>query len=170
MMVRDITIPRDELEQFLLPQLLGRVFHVSTHERLEAILEDGAIRVHPPVAPSYDKAYFRNHGCVSLFDLRSITKDQLDDTLKVKYNFLNYHGDRHHPVFFLLRRDALAPIISWSKDLFEKSLGWQLVPYSEAGHPGDLPLTLVDDILRVTIVHPPDPPFIAALKAANRRA
>jgi hypothetical protein len=77
MMVRDITIPRDELEQSLLPKLLDRVFHVvSTHERLEAILEDGAIRVDPPVAPSYDKAYFRNHSCVSLFDLRSITQEQ----------------------------------------------------------------------------------------------
>jgi hypothetical protein len=120
----------------------------------------------PDVPPSYGRAYFRCHGCVSLFDLRSVSDDQLEDTF-LKYYFLNYHGDRHHPVFFLLSQAALAPVISWSPELFQKSLGWQLVPYSEAGYPGNLPLTLIDEVLRVTVVHPPDSPHLAALKAAH---
>lgn len=168
MNIRDVTIHRDSLKQALLPQLLGRVFHVSTHGRLDSILQDGAILADPPAGPSYDKAYFRNHGCVSLFDLRSATNDEIDLALD-RYNFLNYHGDRQHPAFFLLKPDGLDSIIDSSEDLAKQAIGWQIVPDLEVGYPGDLSLALVDEILKVTVEHPPDPPFLAALKAANGR-
>jgi hypothetical protein len=68
----------------VLPLLEGRVFHVSRLSNLELILACGDIRPNQDGSleatfGSTANSFFRNRGCVSLFDYRSVAPEELAD-------------------------------------------------------------------------------------------
>ena len=134
---------------------------MTTASVLEKILACGEIR------PNRDEefesvfgstnSYFRNRGCVSLFDYRVATRKQIDDAiLKCSPFWLPSLDPEDLPVIPPPGPDA------WAKG--------QIVPHVEAGFPGPLPVELIDAVIRVTIEFEPMDPLIEALRRAARRA
>jgi hypothetical protein len=170
MNIRRLAIPQSQLQDRVLPELRDRVFHVTTPRAFDAIFADGFIRVRPGnVEPSYPNSYFLAQNCVSLCDLRFLSAEQLEDA-RWKYNFLDYRSyDRIDPVFLFLTSGSYPALRIWGPDLAAQSRGFQLVPYLESGHPGDIAISSISDVLHVTVERPPDSPFVAAHRALNDR-
>jgi hypothetical protein len=86
----------------------------------------------------------------------------------MKYNFLDYRAYRRiDPIFLLLEPESYPALRIWGPELAKESRGFQLVPYLESGHPGDIPVSRIDDALHVVVDRPPDSPFVAAHRALN---
>lgn len=167
--VRSLTLPRDELEERLLPKLLERVFHVTTTDAYPSIQKTGAVLVEPPATSrhwSYD-AHFRSTGCVSLCDLRGVDDEKIRLALSAYY-FLNPRSDDADPVFLILRPAAIGCVVTYEEALEGGALERMIVPHIEAGYPGDLSLDLIQETIVVEIIHPPDGPFLKALKRYGR--
>jgi len=71
--------PLDDLRALL----QGRVFHVARLAALQSILEAGEVRANqdrslPTTFGYLENGYFRNRGCVALFDYRAELSEQLE--------------------------------------------------------------------------------------------
>ena len=141
----------------LLPRLEGRVFHVTLLTTLDLILRSEEIR--PNKLGSYDSpfgssnSFFRNRGCVSLFDYRSVTPEELDDSLGKCSPIQPIQArlpDSGIAIFLLspLRCPALLP---WSLLKQEEAWTEMVVPYVETGHEGPISLALVDEVICVEV-------------------
>jgi hypothetical protein len=156
-----LRLDANELETRLLPKLLGRVSHVTSLSAMSEILRDSALRPGRESALGYgatSSSYFRSRGCLSLTDLRSVSREQLDFSLS-QYYFLNPPlPQRDAPVFFVFHQDVYADLIPWTA--FKSRLpndGVRVVAHTEAGYPRDIPLSLVDEIIEVTVIRAHDP-------------
>jgi len=96
-----------------------------------------------------ENSYFRNKGCVSVFDLRTSTADQVDEAL-LKYYFLNPFPD-NRPVFLILSRSCYGGLIPWSTSIAKAGCRAMVIPHVEAGYPSEIPLSLIDSALFVTV-------------------
>lgn len=112
----------------------------------------GIVSVNPPDdGPKWPNAYFRSVNHVSLCDLRSLADDELDLGLE-RYFFLNPRRDSSGPVFLFLRGASLERIVPYREATDTANrLGKLIVPYIEAGYPGDLPLTAISEVLLVDV-------------------
>ena len=168
MKTESITLHADELRSELLPLLLGRVFHVTTHAAFEKICADGKICVNTDgsLTPSayYRNAYFRSHGCVSVCDLRFAGPEQVDQALRAYY-FLNPEADRAAPAFLFLNSQSYPQLRSWREQGKSREFDKAIVPHIEAGFPDQIPLEFLDQALLVNVVHPPPNEHLAALRA-----
>jgi hypothetical protein len=158
-----ITLP-SKFEQ--LPALefaIGRVFHVTTIPNLKAIRRGGAIlpgkqsAANSPFGEN-SQAYFRSRDCVSFFDYRSLSEEQLAQSL-----------DKCSPLMATLRAPAaflfLAPhaygqLIPWTAFHADGSFSELVIPYVEAGIRNGIPLSA---IAHVAIVRRRLNPFVQAL-------
>jgi hypothetical protein len=160
-----MALPRHELAVHLLPELREQVFHVTTTEAYASMQKTGAILIDPPTAFrrwSYD-SHFRNAGCVSLCDLRGIDEAKIRTALDAYY-FLNPRHAEADPVFLLLGPEAVESIITYEEALRSGALKKMIVPFIEAGHPGDLSLELIGEAIIVEVSHLSDGPSLWALK------
>jgi hypothetical protein len=166
-----LTINETELAERLLPLLEGRAFHVSELSNLPAILTAGAIQPNTEgtLATTFGhskNSYFRNRGCVSVFDLRTPPPDE---------NFLwrcspfSPARDPQGLAIFILSSAACADLLPWTGWKVEQAWGEMIAPYVEAGYRGLLPLTLIDELLEVVVVADDPDPLIATLLEARRR-
>lgn len=153
-----------DLRTKLLPRLQRRVFHVTTHSAYGEIVRDGAIKAGGELPTRYPNAYFRWRGYVSLCDLRFVTDDQVNLALD-RWYFLNPEGDRASPAFLFLYERAFSRLVSWKKQMENRDLDKLVVPYIEAGYPGDISLELIREALLVTINHPPPSEWLRALRS-----
>ena len=156
-----LKLPRSRLPDKLLPLLRGRVFHVSRLGNLGSIKESKEIRpnqqgIHKSAFGYYQNSYFLKIGCVSLFDYRSVTPEELDDSLD-KCSPWQPIYDNSGIVIFLLSPSDYPALLSWqdAKGKFEEvkgeKVGYQYVPYVEAGHKGPISLALVDEAICVEV-------------------
>jgi hypothetical protein len=153
-----LELHRDNLRDVLLPLLVGRAFHVTTKPGYDAIRAAGAIRPNSDATfkspfGNY-KSYFRSRGCVSVFDLRTATPAQVDEGLGKIY-FLNPARASNDPVYLFLADECSARLLPWSRWKDDQAWSEMVVPYIEAGHPGDIALTFITDALIVRIDNPP---------------
>ena len=158
-----------DLEKVLLPRLHTRVFHVTTERGIAQIVLDGVIRSNLDGKLNFtfgqsENSYFRKRNCVSVFDLRAATQKQIDDSLE-KYYFLNPSFTENRPVYLFLHACCLDKLVSWIRLREEGAWGEMVVPYVEAGYPGDLDFNLIDEVLRVDIDRP-----LSSLEIALGRA
>ena len=144
---------------WVLENLRYEVFHVTSKQSYKKICDDSAI--HPNIGNKYqlsfgasDISFFRNRGCVSLFDLRFATDEQRERFLG-RCNPLGERFGGDEPVILVLKSDAYCELISWEGWKTEKAYGEMVVPYVEAGFPGPLPLSLIDVCLFVTVLNRP---------------
>ncbi len=150
-----ITLCENDLREKLFPRLRGRVFHVTTRSAFAAILECGMVRPNdtgqfPFTYEQSKNSYFRIRGYVSLFDLRSASNEQLDDAL-MKYNFLNPRFTEHRPVYLFFNCSCFALLTPWSKWKEDKAFSEMVIPYVEAGYPGEIDVGLISEALLVEV-------------------
>ena len=160
MRARDLRLCSDDLRDTLLPLLLGRVFHVTCLAVADSIMTAGEIQPNRKATRSSPfgstNAFFRNRGCVSLFDYRTASPQQIEDSLG-KCSPYHVSACSNALAFFFLSNDALTALVPWTRWKEEGVSSEKIVPYVEAGHPGPILLTSIDELLRVAIQPKPDP-------------
>ncbi len=150
-----LVIAAESLRTDLLPRLVGRVFHVTTREAYVRVRSDGVIKSNQSGELGFTFgqsrfSYFRKRGCVSVFDLRTATPEQIDDSLH-KYYFLNPPFSKNRPVFLLLADACSEQLLPWSQSIPEEGARAMVIPYVEAGYPGEIPLSLVQCALLLEV-------------------
>ena len=164
-----LDLPKRDLREKLLPRLLGTVFHVTSSAGLAGIRASGLIRSNQDGSikstyPQSEASYGRRRGYVCLFDLRSVTGQQLEDAL-MKFDFLDPSGAKDQdPAFLFLAEPEHKELIPCTTARGTPEV-W--VPYIESWYPRDLPITRISRILEVRVAREPDSPFIQAHKRAN---
>ena len=166
--VERVEVHRSELRTILLDRLRGNVFHVTTQDAWPRIRSTDSVLSNPPDHPSIKRweynAYFRQKSHVSLCDLRSVQESDLNMALK-RYFFLDPRSGCPDPVFLILSSSAVNRIVTYNEAIDDATkAGQMIVPFVEAGYPGDLPLAEITDVLIVDIDRPPPSPFVRMLQ------
>ena len=166
--VERVKVHESELQTILLDRLRGNVFHVTTQDAWPRIRSTESVLSNPPDHPEIKKweyeAYFRRKSHVSLCDLRSVQESDLSVALDA-YFFLDLGGARADPVFLLLSHSSVNTIVTYDEAIDDaRQAGRMIVPFVEAGYPGDLPLAEITDVLIVDIDRSPPSPFVRALQ------
>lgn len=148
----------DELRERLYPHLAGKVFHVTTEQAAVSILADGFIRNNRDArfVFTFDQSqvsFFRALGCVSVFDLRAATDDQVEEVMG-KYNFLNPAFCANRPVFMILSKNLHNSLLPWTKWNKTRNQLEMVIPRVEAGFPGDVPVDRIEALIRVQVDDP----------------
>ena len=156
--VERVEVHRSELRTILLDRLRGNVFHVTTQDAWPRIRSTDSVLSNPPDHPSIKRweynAYFRQKSHVSLCDLRSVQESDLNMALK-RYFFLDPRSGCPEPVFLILSSSAVNRIVTYNEAIDDATkAGQMIVPFVEAGYPGDLPLAEITDVLIVDIDRP----------------
>jgi len=141
-------------------RLEGRVFHVSRLSNLDPILTSGEIRPNQDATfattfGSSSNSFFRNRGCVSLFDYRSVTPDELEDSV-FKCSPMQPATPQSGIAIFMLAVSTCPPLLSWKLWKEQGAMAEMVVPYVEAGHQGPISLSLVDEIICIEVVEDPN--------------
>jgi hypothetical protein len=157
----------------LLARLLGKAFHVSKMANYSGILKAGSIHPNPDCAyetsfGSSSNSFFKNRGCVSVFDYRNVPQEKFDQ-FAGRCHPLTAARDDGKMVVFVLCTEAANNLISWENWKTEEAHSEMVVPYVEAGYKGSLALTYVETILIVHVVPDPDP-VVKALKRGRTNA
>ena len=165
---------------FLLPYLKDRVFHVTNESNFDSILNCGEIRpnkegpFHAPFGFS-GNAFFRNRGCISLFDYRPETKAELDTQEKIDFYLFKcmptLPATPETGIAILFIFESVYPaLLPWT--LWKEEEAWveRVVPYFETGHHGPIALKNIEEALLVSVLEDENPdPIIVALRRARRR-
>lgn len=154
----------------ILERLQGQVFHVTKLAYLPSIRADGEIRPNTDGAlqttlGSSTNAFFRNRGCVSLFDYRSAPSPEIEDFRYRCYPFQPAAPDKGGIAIFLVKPEALEVLIPWTRWREEGALRETVVPHVEAGYPGPLQLAMVSEIITLELTGDPDS-FMATFRRA----
>lgn len=138
----------------LLPMLEGRVFHVTREKNWPQIVAAGKLLPEPEedqyVSTFGSRSYFRQRGCISLFDYR----DFRDESCQAHYHkclpTAPLNDEDPIRILFLSpsHYDLLIPWVRWKIDGIGKA---NVVPYVEVGLAGEIPLTYFEEVMFVTI-------------------
>ena len=160
--MKQVTLPIEHLsfhqsllEHSLLPILRGKVFHVTNRSGLIGITKDALIRSNkngefPFTFPQSTRSYARARGYVSLFDLRAISDDQLGRALDNFY-FLNPPKAEDNPIFLILSTSLYPALIPWTIARDENAWKEMFIPYGEAFHQGDIPVSSISRVISVKV-------------------
>ncbi len=174
MIQTQLRLPEKDVLEAVLPRLRGRVFHVTLQATLEYILRSE--KIEPNELGAYyspfgsGNSYFRRRNCVSLFDYRSISPLQLDESLHKCSPIQLLHDPSNDPgiAIFLLSPMLCPDLVPWSEWMQEKAWGEQVVPYAEAGHPGSISLKLIDEVVCVEVDRDLSSPAFRIWRARER--
>lgn len=159
----------DHLHDQLLPLLVGRVFHVTRLSHLKQILASGEIRsnVDGELSTTFgsSNSFFRKRGCVSVFDYHLASPEQIYESI-LKCSPFNLPCSDDPLAFLFLTAVSYDRLIPWTKWKDERAWSDKIVPYVEAGYPGPIPMTSIEEILRVIIDYRPSP-LVEALEKAR---
>jgi hypothetical protein len=175
MRFRRLEFPETGLLDSLFPCLHGRVFHVTKESNLDTILSCGEIR--PNRDGSYDttfgssmNSFFRNRGCISLFDYRSATSEQSEQ-------FEEFRG-RCSPTqpaspaggiaLLFISKSVYSALLPWTLWKEEKAYRKMVLPHLEVGHAGPIPTERIDEVIVVSVIEDPNS-LAASLRRARKR-
>jgi hypothetical protein len=168
----DFVFQFGEQEEKLLPLLIGRVFHVTNLNNLKPIVDSGEIRpnINGDLSTTFgfsSNSFFRKRGCISVFDYRFATAEQIEESLRKCSPYPGASDGKEFAYLFLSEclHNRLIPWIKWKE---EEAWGQMIVPYVEAGYPGPVSIGLIDEVFRV-IIHPSQNPLVVALRQARRQ-
>ncbi|MDH4186807.1 MAG: hypothetical protein OEV08_07410 [Nitrospira sp.] len=153
--IENLSCHQSLLEHFLLPILRGNVFHLTNRSGLMGITKDALIRSNkngesPFTYPQSARSYARARGYVSLFDLRTTTDVQLERALS-NYYFLNPSFTSNNPNFLIISEALYPALIPWTKARDEDAWKEMFIPYVEAFHQGDIPISSISRVVSVKI-------------------
>jgi hypothetical protein len=161
--IANVSLSDFQLHTNLLPSLVGRVFHVTSLNAYRQIRIDGEIRSNVmgelPTIFGSTNSFFRRRNCVSFFDYRSASTEQIENAIGKcsPYHLPSSDPQRAYQpniAFLFLSNAAHDRLIPWTKWKEEQSTE-KIVPWVEAGYPGPVPITLIADLLCVTIEYSP---------------
>ena len=175
--INDLSVDSSQLSATLLPYLRGRVFHVTRLTVFEQILAAAEIRANAdgefPTVFGSTNSFFRKRGCVSFFDYRSASSEQIEDAIG-KCSPFNLpatdpeSGNESQIAFLFLSTTEYGRLIPWTKWKEEEAYTDKVVPWVESGYLGSVPITSIEEVLRVTIDIPADS-ITAHLRRARYR-
>ena len=172
-MIVETEIDRLESESFadIEATLEGRVFDVTLREFFSRILvagvivpnQDGAL---PTTFGSSANSFFRNRGCVSVFDFRGPVTDEIKDFRRRCWPFrpaLPRGGGIAMLIFDRALERQLIPWSRWTEEakLDRAVLSEMVVPHVEAGHPGPISIHSVERVILLRVRE--DPSSIMAM-------
>ena len=154
MKITKIHIEKGDALQQLLPNIEGKVFHVSKSKNWPMIEELGKIipNENGELETSFGSSknsFFKNKGCVSVFDYRNINEDKPQEHA-YKCSPTSPLTPEEGIVIFVLREESYSTLISW-EGWKQEDLSQMVVPHVEAGYPGAIELSLIDEIIFVTM-------------------
>ena len=149
-----IHIKRGDAFKQLMPRIEGKVFHVSkmsnwpSIEKLKKILPNRNGKLETTFGSSTN-SYFKNKNCVSVFDYRKINEEEPQE-----------HIHKCRPTKPLTPEDGII-IFVLGKEYHDKLMAWDgwkqddlrqmVVPHVEAGYPGAIELSQIEEAIFVTI-------------------
>ena len=138
----------------LMPHLEGRVFHVTKECYWTDVYASAEIcpNIHGKLKTTFGRStnsYFKNLGCVSVFDYRNIYEEEPQKHIKSCRPTLPLTADSGIAILFLSPNiyPELQSYEGWKKG----NQSQMIVPHIEAGHSGPIPLSLVEKVTIVTI-------------------
>lgn len=163
-----ITIPYRESRGWLLANLRYHVFHVTSLDGLRGIEASGAILPNidnsfPSRFETRPNGFFRKRGCVSVFDLRTATDDQIEQCLHRCFPLRRDYQD-DPPVVLVLAPEAYSDLESWEAWNTEEARSDMVLPYLEAGHKGPVPAAQIERVIVVENELTPSPLEVALHK------
>lgn len=153
--------------------LEGRVFHVTKREHWSAIQKSGALlpNQNNSFASSFGSSinsFFRNCGCVSVFDYRVPPDDVIIKFRRQCNPFQPATPENAGIAILVLSPRVHESLLPWSLWKERKAFGEMVVPYVEAGHPGPIPLELVENVFLLRVAE--NPSSLAGLLRRKRRS
>lgn len=149
----------DELHEKLLPQFVGKVFHVTTVHGIKRILKSGSIKNNKNrdfelTYPQSGNSYGRKRGYTCFVDLRGVLEEELKLALD-KYYFLNPKSCNDNPIFLFISEELHSDLIRWSQA--KKEIGYRemFVPYIESWYPDDISVEYITNIINLSVKHKP---------------
>lgn len=136
--------------------LEGRVFHVTKRIYWPAICTAGEIRQnHDGRLPSSfgfsANSFFKNRGCVSLFDYRAPPDETIRDFRSRCNPFQPATPGEEGIAILLLSHSLNSKLVDWAKWKEENAFREMVVPYVEVGHPGPISLSQIDQVVFLRI-------------------
>jgi hypothetical protein len=173
MLRSELRIAYAEISSLLMPRLMGRRFHVTCRDRVPAIEAAGTIyhnldRDLPTAYGSSSNSFFRNRACVSVFDYSIASAEQVDESLRKCTPYQAGRKCDWQLAFYFLRPEA--ELRSWKEWKETESWREMVVPFVEAGHEGDIPLSTIEELLEVWIDYQPGPLEVAIQQSRAKEA
>lgn len=140
-----------------------RIFHITRRKHYLSILSDGFIKAGKNLERNWGaSSFFMNSGCVSVINNKAsyrIAMPEVDANLhRSKFDFSSasfvsgaYGSD---PVYLILKDGAESELVSWKRCKEQNRLRETVVPYYEAGYPGDVSLEKIDCALLIDLAIP----------------
>ena len=153
--IEQLSLSHARLKESLLPVLRGNVFHVTTRAGFLGITKDGFIRnnkngLYTYSFPQSNRSYARNRGWVSLFDLRTLSEDQVERALENFY-FLNPPYTENNPFFLFLSESLHHKLVPWTHARDEQAWQEMFIPIVEGFYPEDIPITCISRVVAVRV-------------------
>lgn len=140
----------------ILHAVKGRVFHVTSEENMELIIQSGNLipnsdLAFPSIFGRIPNGYFRKRGCVSFFDYRIYGTPQWEEHAYKCFPTQNLRkGDKM--CFLFLHEKNYKHLISWASWKNEKAWCDRVVPWVEVGYKGEIPLDCISELLTVEFI------------------
>jgi len=164
-----LKIPETNLFDSVFPYLHGHVFHVTKLRYLDSIIQCGEIRTNKEgnletTFGSSSNSFFRNRGCVSLFDYRIIDPDIFE---KHAYKCTpTKPASLENGIAVLFLSEGLhSKLISWKLWHEEKAYKEMVLPHFETGHPGSINIAGIKKIIEITVTEVPESMYSSFHKA-----
>lgn len=156
MKITKLQFSKTGLFDSLFPYLDGRVFHVTKESYLLSIFDCGEIRPNQDgsYATSFGSSkdsFFRNRGCVSLFDYRSATAEQFKQFSE--RCLPTQPASPESGIAILFVSESVYPVLlPWTLCKEEQAYSEMIVPYLEAGHAGPLTLKNINEVIILSVI------------------
>jgi len=160
--IRTETAPKDDIEAML----EGHVFHVTKRAYWEVILKTGRLEPNtdyafPTTFGSSSNSFFRNLGCISVFDYRTPPTEETKDFRYRCYPLQAAAPGTDGIVIMIFNPSIYDALIPWTKWKEQGNLKQMVVPYVEAGHPGPIGTDKIDKLIYIRFEE--DPNSLAAI-------
>jgi len=149
------------------------VFHVTRLSSLEQILSDQEIRPNTDRSRStpfgyMNNGFFRNRGCISLFDYRAESTERLEQFRNRCYPFQAAEQGEGGIAILFLKPSVCDRLVPWTRWRDEEAWSEMVVPHVEAGYPGALKMEFVSEIVTLELTEDPES-IMAVFRSARAK-
>lgn len=157
----------------LIALLRGRVFHVTRASYVPSILQAGFILpnadgVLPTTFGSSQNGFFRLRGCVSVFDYRNAPSEEIETFGSGCYPFQPAVPGGDGIAILTLSPETHERLLPWTLWHQEGAYKQMVVPHAEAGYPGPVAVSLISEVMYLSLTEDPDS-LAAMFRAVYRR-
>jgi hypothetical protein len=171
--IEELELDESDLRTRVLPRLIGQVFHITSGDRFERILNDGAVLPNPDGSLdntlSQVGSIGRDLGLVCLFDLRDKAPDVIESGLSC-FGYLAPAPLGSDIVILVLKASLNPQLLQWEDLRHRVAIGAGHIPHLECWHDGPIPVAAIAWAFRLRVRRRPvDWSSVADLIAEARR-